>query len=103
MAHKILVSGERANFTVLEFDSQTRNVVPIEDHVAPFNASWIEMSKTDGQIDRLFGLSEGEDSGLLYTFDVDHGQGTCQITSERPTLGAPAHCKRLHRVPACND
>ena len=93
MKDQILVSGERANFTTLEFDSDQKRLSVLANYGAPYNASWVERSSSQGSIDRFIGLSEGIKSGLLYTFEIDHTQKTCKITSQQSTLGAPGHCK----------
>ena len=93
MPYKILVSGERPSFTVLDFNDSKKELCVIENYPAPFNASWVEKSSHQGSTDSLIGLSEGEESGLLYTFQIDHAQKACKISSQQPSLGAPAHCE----------
>lgn len=93
MKRTLLVSGQRANFTTLSLDVDKRELSILAEYPGPFNVSWVEPSSSQGHVDRLIGLSEGEDSGLLYTFEIDHTQKTCNITSQKSTLGAPAHCK----------
>lgn len=92
MKRTLLISGQRANFTTLSLDIDKRELNILADYPGPFNVSWVEPSSSHGDVDRLIGLSEGDDSGLLYTFQIDHAQKTCNITSQKPTLGAPAHC-----------
>lgn len=93
MEQRILVSGERDNFTTLAFNSDQRRLSILANYEAPYNASWVELSSSEGGTDHLIGLSEGFESGLLYTFEIDHIEKTCKITSKQETLGAPAHCK----------
>lgn len=93
MKRTLLISGQRANFTTLALDVDKGELSTVADYPGPFNVSWVEPSSSDGGVDRLVGLSEGEESGLLYTFEIDHAQKTCSITSQKSTLGAPAHCK----------
>ncbi|OJJ02458.1 hypothetical protein ASPVEDRAFT_151102 [Aspergillus versicolor CBS 583.65] len=91
MSYKLLVSGERANFTTLALDVDKKELRLLANYPAPHNASWVEPCKSQGSTDRLIGLSEGEEAGLLYTFEVDHEREACRITSQQPTLGAPGH------------
>lgn len=93
MKRTLLVSGLRAKFTTLSLDVDKRELSVIAEYPAPFNVSWVEPSSSHGDVDRLVGLSEGTESGLLYTFEIDHAKKTCNITSQKSTLGAPAHCK----------
>lgn len=93
MKRKLLISGERADFTTLAFDEDKAELRILANYPAPFNASWVELSSSKGGIDCLVGLSEGFESGSLYTFKIDHEHQTCTTTSSQPTLGAPAHCK----------
>lgn len=93
MKSKLLISGERPNFTILEIDLAKKALYIVAHYAAPFNSSWIELSSSKGDIDFLIGLSEGVESGLLYTFEVDHGRKAFKITSQQPTLGAPGHCE----------
>lgn len=93
MKQKLLVSGQRANLTTLVLDVDKGCLSTTAEYPGPFNVSWIEPSSSHGDIDRLIGLSEGTESGLLYTFEIDHRQKTFTFTSQKPTLGAPAHCK----------
>jgi hypothetical protein len=92
MSYRLLVSGERASFTTLEFDSVKKDLRVTGNYPAPFNASWIEKCSTTGNTDRLIGVSEGEEAGLLFTFEIENAGQTCKFTGEQPTLGAPAHC-----------
>lgn len=101
MKHTLLISGNRGHFTTLTFAPDKGDLRVLAQYPAPFNASWIEPSSSQGGIDRLVGLSEGTESGSLYTFEIDHAQETCRITSQRPTLGAPAHCE--HSLPIVFD
>ncbi|KIW98254.1 uncharacterized protein Z519_01838 [Cladophialophora bantiana CBS 173.52] len=91
MEHTLLISGERAHFTRLALDLSKKELRVLDNYSSPFNASWVEFSSRKGSIDHLIGLSEGTESGLLYTFDIDHAQKRTKITSQQPTLGAPAH------------
>lgn len=93
MKRTLLISGQRANFTTLCLDVDKRELSILAEYAAPFNVSWVEPWSSHGDVDRLVGLSEGSESGLLYTFEIDHAQKTCNITSQKPTLGDPAHCK----------
>lgn len=95
MSYKLLVSGERADFTTLALDVDQKELRVLANYPAPANASWVEPCKSNGRLDRLIGLSERDESGLLYTFEVDHEREACRITSQQPTLGAPGHCKLL--------
>ncbi|KAL4893489.1 putative isomerase YbhE [Aspergillus ambiguus] len=92
---KLLISGERADFTTLALDLDRKELSILANYAAPFNASWVELSSSQGSIDRLVGLSEGNESGLLYIFEIDHAQKTCKITSQQPTMGAPGHFTTL--------
>lgn len=96
MSYTILLSGDRANFTTVSFDANQKKLAVTANYPSPFNASWVEPSSSLGPTDRLIGLSEGIESGSLYTFEIDHQQKTCKITSLQTTLGAPAHCKRIN-------
>ncbi|CAH0051911.1 unnamed protein product [Clonostachys solani] len=91
MSYTILLSGERASFTTVSFDANQKKLAVTANYPSPFNASWVEPSSSLGPIHRLVGLSEGIESGSLYTFEIDHQQKTCKITSLQTTLGAPAH------------
>ncbi|RSL45008.1 hypothetical protein CEP54_014454 [Fusarium duplospermum] len=91
MKPKLLLSGDRANFTTVAVDLEKGELKVLASHPAPYNVSWAEPVSSHENIHRLVGLSEGEESGLLFTFEIDHVQGTCRITSQQPTLGAPAH------------
>lgn len=93
MKPTLLISGDRANFTTLSLDVAKRQLSLVANYPAPENASWVEPASSHGDVDRLVGLLEGEESGLLYTFEIDHEQKRCKITSQQPTLGAPGHCK----------
>ena len=99
MKRHLLISGDRSCFTTLSFDPKKEELILVANYPAPYNASWVEPSSSRGDVDRLIGLSEGEESGLLYTFEIDHSQKTCSITSQQPTLGAPAHCELTCRHP----
>lgn len=88
-----MISGERGDFTTLAFDPGNKELSVLANYAAPFNASWIEPFSSQGSIDRLIGLSEGVESGLLYSFEIDHAQKTCHITSQQSTFGAPGHCE----------
>ncbi|UPL04067.1 hypothetical protein LCI18_015001 [Fusarium solani-melongenae] len=91
MKPMLLLSGDRANFTTVAVDFEKGELKVLANYPAPYNVSWVEPVSSHGNIDRLVGLSEGEEFGLLFTFEVDHAQETCRITSQQPTLGAPAH------------
>lgn len=90
---KLLVSGDRADFTTLEFDTENRELRFLTNYAAPHNASWTEISCSHKSIDYLVGISEEDESGLLYTFQIDHDQQSYQITSQQQTPAAPAHCE----------
>ena len=92
MYYKLLISGERADFTMLALDFDKKELSILANYAAPFSSSWTELSSSQGGIDHLIGLSEGIESGLLYNFEIDHAQKTCKITSQQTTLGAPGHC-----------
>ncbi|KFZ06244.1 hypothetical protein V501_07588 [Pseudogymnoascus sp. VKM F-4519 (FW-2642)] len=91
MQYRLLVSGDRDHFTTLAFDPSTKRLSILADYPAPFNASWVNPISLHNGIDYLVGLSEGEEAGSLYCFDINHARESCKITSEQPTLGAPAH------------
>ncbi|KAH7002992.1 Lactonase, 7-bladed beta-propeller-domain-containing protein [Fusarium venenatum] len=91
MKPSLLLSGDRANFTTLAVDLQKGEIKIVADYRAPESVSWIELESSNGDVDRLIALSEGEESGLLFTFELNHSKKTCIITSQQPTLGAPAH------------
>ncbi|RGP63758.1 hypothetical protein FSPOR_8365 [Fusarium sporotrichioides] len=91
MKPSLLISGDRATFTTLAVDFEKGEIKIVANYPAPYNVSWAEPTGSTGYVDRLVGLSEGEDSGSLFTFEIDYTQKTCQITSQQPTLGAPAH------------
>lgn len=93
MRPTLLISGDRADFTTLALDVDKQELSIVANYPSPFNVSWVELSSSLGTVDRLVGLSEGEESGLLYTFEIYHGEKTCKITSQKDTRGAPAHCK----------
>ena len=95
----LLLSGERSNLTVVEFDTDSHKLAVTAEYPAPFNVSWTEPLPSEEKLDHLVGLSEGEESGLIFTFDIDHGINTCEITRQQETLGAPAHCACR---PACS-
>lgn len=90
---KLLLSGDRADFTTLALDLDKKKLSILANYAAPYNASWIEPVSSQGSVDQLLGLSEGDDAGLLYSFEVDHAHKACKITSQQPTLGAPGHCE----------
>lgn len=92
MKRTLLISGQRANFTTLSLDLDKRELSVVASYASPYNVSWVEPLSLNGQKDRFIGLSEGEEAGLLYTFEIDHVQKTCRLTSQQLTLGAPAHC-----------
>lgn len=93
MKPTLLISGDRADFTTLTLDINKRELSIVANYPSPFNVSWVELSSSLGAVDRFVGLSEGEESGLLYTFEIDHEKKSCKITSQKDTGGAPAHCK----------
>lgn len=93
MKRTLLISGQRANFTTLSLDVDKRELSILAEYPAPYNVSWVEPWSSNGDVDRLIGLSEGTESGLLYTFEIDHARKRCNITSQKSTLGDPAHCK----------
>ncbi|KAL4812325.1 Lactonase, 7-bladed beta-propeller-domain-containing protein [Aspergillus spinulosporus] len=91
MSHRLLVSGDRPTFTTLALDVAKKELCLLADYPAPFNASWVEPVASQGSVDSLVGLSEGTESGLLYTFEIDHAHKACRTTSQQQTRGAPAH------------
>lgn len=95
MGYRLIVSGDRPTFTVLEFDPAHSALKVERNYPAPYNCSWLEKSpfrqQSDGAVDKLFALSEGEEKGELFTFQLD-GKNI-KITSREPTLGAPAQCE----------
>lgn len=94
MICKVLVAGDRATFTTLSFDPEQKQLNVLADYTAPYNASWVEpLASSDGR-DVLLGLSEGDESGSLYSFEIDHDKRKLLITSQQPTLAAPAHCEK---------
>lgn len=93
MARRLLLSGDRADFTVLRLDTERESLSVEGSYEAPHNASWIEPVFSEGDVSGFVGLSEGDDEGLLYTFVNDDNERTCVITSNQQTSGAPAHCK----------
>lgn len=95
MMHRLLISGERKSFTILSFDDEEGELRKLVDFPAPYNASWVELSSSQGDRQCLIGLSEGEESGLLYTFEIDPEKLDCTLTSQQATLAAPAHCKSI--------
>jgi 6-phosphogluconolactonase (cycloisomerase 2 family) len=90
---RLLISGDRANFTTLEFDTTNSELRILADYAAPCNASWTERSCSQGGVDHLIGISEDEKSALVYTFQIDHDQQSCKITSQQETSAGPCHCK----------
>jgi hypothetical protein len=94
---RLLLSGDRANFTTLEFDTASNELRILADYTAPCNASWTERSCSQGSVDHVIGISEDEESALLYTFRIDHAQQSCEITSQQQTSAGPCHCKFLLR------
>ncbi|GFN13536.1 hypothetical protein AtubIFM55763_011709 [Aspergillus tubingensis] len=95
MQYRLLLAGDRADFTTLEFDQKRGKLSILANYASPFNASWVELSSSQRGLDQLVGLSEGDESGLLYTFEIDHLKKDCTITSQLPTLGAPGHFIKL--------
>lgn len=93
MIRRLLISGARKSFTILSLDDEKGELRKLVDFPAPYNASWVELSSSQGDRPCLIGLSEGEESGLLYTFEIDHEKLDCTLTSQQATLGAPAHCE----------
>ena len=93
MQNRLLLAGDRADFTTLQFDQKKGKLSILANYAAPFNASWVELSSSQRGVDQLVGLSEGDESGLLYTLEIDHLEKDCTITSQLPTLGAPGHCR----------
>ncbi|VUC36504.1 unnamed protein product [Clonostachys rosea] len=100
MSYTIILSGDRSSFTTVSFDANQKKLAVTADYPSPPNASWVEPSSSLGPINRLVGLSEGLESGSLYTFEIDHQKKTCKITSQKTTLGAPAHFITLRDNPA---
>lgn len=93
MQRKLLISGDRASFTTLTFDEDSGSISITADYAAPHNVSWTEPVSSNHDVSFLLGLSEQDDQGLIYTFEINHERKTCEITSQQPTLGAPGHCK----------
>lgn len=90
---RLLLSGDRGTFTVLELNLDKNELRILDDYPAPYNASWVEHCSTRDGISTFVGLSEEDEEGSLYTFEIDGTKKTCVITSQQPTLGAPAHCE----------
>lgn len=97
MSRTLLLSGDRAEFSALCFDTKTKKVILLGSYAAPKNASWVEFLSSQGDTKHFIGLSETEDLGWLYSFEINEVQKTCQITSREPTSGDPAHCKNHSR------
>ncbi|KIR29558.1 hypothetical protein I309_01627 [Cryptococcus deuterogattii LA55] len=97
MGYRLIASGDRPTFTVLKFDPAHSALNLERNYPAPYNCSWLEKSpfrqQSDSAVDKLFGLSEGDEKGELFTFELD-GKGI-KITSREPTLGAPAQFQVL--------
>nr|KIR46978.1 hypothetical protein I312_03874 [Cryptococcus bacillisporus CA1280] len=97
MGYRLIASGDRPTFTVLEFDPAHSALKLERNYPAPYNCSWLEKSpfrqQSDGTVDKLFALSEGDEKGELFTFELDGKD--IKITSREPTLGAPAHFQVL--------
>lgn len=97
MGYRLIASGDRPSFTVLEFDPVQSALKLEHNYPAPHNCSWLEKSpfrqESDGTVDKLFALSEGDEKGELFTFELD-GKDV-KITSREPTLGAPAQCEYI--------
>ncbi|WVQ89383.1 hypothetical protein IAS59_003140 [Cryptococcus gattii] len=97
MGYRLIVSGDRPTFTVLEFDPAHSALKVERNYPAPYNCSWLEKSpfrqQSDSAVDKLFALSEGEEKGELFTFELDGKD--IKITSREPTLGAPAQFQVL--------
>lgn len=91
MTGKILISGDRADFTTLELDESANKLRILANYTAPHNANWTELVSSPGGVDHFIGISESEDSPKVYTFQIDHAQQTCQITSQRSTSDGPCH------------
>ncbi|KAH7336741.1 Lactonase, 7-bladed beta-propeller-domain-containing protein [Pyrenochaeta sp. MPI-SDFR-AT-0127] len=95
MPCKILVSGERRDFTTLELDTSKKELLILANYAAPHNASWTDHFSSRGSVDFLIGISESDDSATVYTFQIDHAQQTCQVTSQQPTSAGPCHVLAL--------
>ncbi|EAL20712.1 hypothetical protein CNBE0770 [Cryptococcus deneoformans B-3501A] len=97
MGYRLIASGDRPSFTVIEFDPAQSALKLEHNYPAPHNCSWLEKSpfrqENDGTVDKLFALSEGDEKGELFTFEL-HGEDV-KITSREPTLGAPAQFQLL--------
>ncbi|KAI0891436.1 putative isomerase YbhE [Annulohypoxylon nitens] len=91
MKPALLISGDRANITTLSLDLEKKELSVVANYPAPKDSSWVELSSSKGNVDRLVGLSEDLLDGYLYTFEIDHERKIIKITSRQPTLGAPAH------------
>ncbi|KAI1086674.1 putative isomerase YbhE [Rostrohypoxylon terebratum] len=96
MKPALLISGDRANITTLSLDLEKKELSVAANYPAPKDSSWIDLTFSTGNVDRLVGLSEDLIEGQLYTFQIDHDRKTFKITSQQPTLGAPAHFITLH-------
>lgn len=97
MSRTLLLSGDRAEFSTLSFDTETKELTLLGSYAAPKNASWVEFLLSQGDTKHFIGLSETEDLGWLYSFEIDEAQKTCQITSREPTSGDPSHCNILFK------
>lgn len=90
---RLLISGDRTDFTTLEFDTANKNLRILANYAAPPNTSWTEHWSSHFGVDNLIGISEQDESGLLFAFQIDHNQKSCQITSQQQTPAGPAHCE----------
>lgn len=91
MRPKLLVSGDRRNFTTLSLDTLRGKLSVVANYAALPNASWVELSSRHGDLDRFIGVSEHGYIGSLYTFEIDHAWKTIKITSDRFTREGPVH------------
>ncbi|OTB04028.1 hypothetical protein M426DRAFT_262522 [Hypoxylon sp. CI-4A] len=95
MDRKLLVVGDDGFFTVLNFDPGKKELDITVPFQAADNVSWVEPVSSQGGIHRLVGLSEGDDAGLLHSFEINLTQSNCRLTGQKSTLGAPVHLVTL--------
>ncbi|TYJ56647.1 hypothetical protein B9479_002577 [Cryptococcus floricola] len=89
-SYTLLVSGYRTDFSLVAFDSSTRDIKVLSDSPAPENASWVEPAakkSIDGSR-IVYSLSEAE-KGKALSLVVKGDKVT--VTSERDTLGGSCH------------
>jgi hypothetical protein len=66
MQSATLLSGDRANYTVVAFDAEKQELNAIASYPAPYNVSWAERESTRGHVDRFVGLSEGRSRASVH-------------------------------------